>query len=230
MQEGLGWAARPDQRNFRQIVGQLKKDYPCALESQAIAEIYKRIDNFHAEFSLSNPNRIYKGDGVCRGAAEYFIHLCIESRKWFDDSEKWLTTVANQFRDGVPGQGVLMQTLFDISSCVFGYSVTEMREQRVSTDELNARSETAIQKIEAPPPGIYSTGVHIHELVYIKLENGISYTWNSECGLLRHTAEQLLDHVIRHYHKQGQQDSSIVFKRYRLFRWFPFISSNRDGL
>ena len=177
---------------------------------------------------MPDPVRIYKGKGVCRGAAEYFIHLCIQSRKWFTAPEEWLKAVSNQFRDGVPGQGVLMQTLFDVPLCFFGYSETRLDNHSISSAELDTGSEIAIQKIKALPPGVYFTGVYKHGLVYIKLSDGSSYTWNPDFGLLKQTAEELLEHIVRHYHEKGQKDSNVKFSRYRLFRWHPFSFLNRS--
>lgn len=214
----FGWSSNIEGTLLRSIQ-HLKTSYPWALSEKPIMDLCDEVDRAHEGFQ--KPITFYNKDGICRGASQWFIHICLQSRGFFKDSEKWMKAVAEQFKSGIPEQGVLLQSLYNTSNILDHLVYFQKKSHKISHAELDNVHESTAEKINSLSPGIYETSLYRHTLVYIKLENGRDFTWDPNFGLLKHNATQLLDHIIRYYHEVDDPDSDIEFYRHRLFRWIP---------
>lgn len=152
---------------------------------------------------------------LCKGASLWFINLYLKTEAKFQDPLKHLLSVAEQFKNGVPKQGALLQSLANTDQ-LLKIKKTDLKELYTSLYELDCNRDSARAKIEKSlNDGVYRLGVLNHSLVYIK-KNGSGYLWDPNIGLLATTEKQMFDLILKNYYKPGDRDSHIYFEQYKL--------------
>ena len=194
------------------LLEELQKKYPLFDAEKCVDVIYDGLQEqkelgLHNDVSIS----LYSGNGVCRGGTLWFAFLYHKTRHLFNDPTQHLMAIAQQFITGMPKQAAVLQGLL-----LNHHKFLQLRKKeavKVSSKKLDHDIKAAQKKLDSLPVGFYEVSVYRHEFVFVKHSATEQYVWDPNFGLFQMNHKEMLELIIKHYHKSGNPNSRVELRK-----------------
>ncbi len=190
------------------LLEELQKKYPLFDAEKCVDLIYDELQEqkeqgLHKHDSIS----LFLDKGICRGGTLWFAFLYHQTRHLFNDPTQHLMTIAQQFITGMPKQAAVLQGLH-----LNHHKFLQLRKKKpvkVSSKKLDHDINAAQKKLDSLPVGFYKVSVYRHEFAFVKLSATEQYVWDPNFGLFQMNHKEMLELIIKHYHKSGNPNSKV---------------------
>ena len=184
-------------------------EYQSALSEEAKAAKYQewmRFEKKNKEAALD----FFSQEGFSHGGTLLFIHYLLSSQE--KEFEKGIKKAAAHFHTGFPRQATILNA-FRTGYPERALDLKKDPQATISLYELNRHPNRAKERLAALPEGTYQFTILNNSCVYVKTEKD-TYAFDLNFGLLKISAEELFDRMIKYYHEEDNPEAEMTVYKY----------------
>jgi hypothetical protein len=141
---------------------------------------------------LFTPKQIIKfqhHQGICRGEANWFLKLYLQTRQQFSDPSAHMMALGKLFEQGGPQESVLLQSLFIRGGKLLDLKIGMPKQKwfekllKLDNEAIQLQLPSAIRRFEKLPLGAYQLGFPGHATAFVKVSNDLSYFFDPNDGI-----------------------------------------------